>query len=79
MREIDRSQTRKITVHLTLEQARFLDQERNRLGSLVGKPFSANEVIQLLVEQHKQKMKLISTENPDSVPWMYRKLAEGAK
>ena len=72
----DSKHTRKVVVHLPLEHARFLDQERNRLQSKVGKPFSTTEIVQLLIAQHKTRMEMRAENNPDSVAWMYRAMAE---
>jgi len=68
--------TRKVIINLPVEHSQFIDQERTRLQELVGKPFSPGEIIQLLIVQHKTRMEMKAEQDPDSVAWMYRALAE---
>lgn len=57
-----------------MEQACFIDKERERLHELTDKPFSTSEFIQLLILHHQQKMMMKAIKDPDAVPWIYRSL-----
>lgn len=70
------TQTRKVHVYLTREQAQLMDQERHRLRTEYDVKLSANEFFQLLIEMHRLRLKQLACEDSDAVPWMHRFLAE---
>lgn len=72
------SKTRMLNVWLDIDDARFLDQERVRLQNEIGKPFSAADVIHILIAQHRTKMEMVAESNPDAVAWMYRNITQRA-
>lgn len=41
-----------------------------------GLRMSAPQIVQALIEQHRLKIKMMATEDPESVHWFYKRMAE---
>lgn len=63
-------------IRLTRGQSQLIDQEKRRLREKYKIKISDTEFIQILMEQHRLKMKMMATDDPDSVHWFYRQMAE---
>ena len=64
------------SVTLLRAHAQFLEQERRRLKDEHGLVVSLSEVVQGLIEMHKMRMKQLASDDPESVAWFHRYLAE---
>lgn len=67
---------RKLIIQLTRGQSQLIDQERQRLKDEYGLKVSGNEFVQALIEQHRLKLKMMASNDPDSVHWFYKQMAE---
>jgi hypothetical protein len=67
---------RHVQLSLTVEQMRFLEQEKRRIKKAYGIKTSVADIIRALVEQHTMRMTQLATAEPESVEWFYRYLAE---
>lgn len=67
---------RRVALNITRDQASFLEQECKRLEDKIGKRFTVGELIQVLIEQHRVKMQMVSEADPENICWMHRWLAD---
>lgn len=67
---------RALVIQLTRGQSQLIDQERQRLKDLYGLRMSGSQIVQTLLEQHRLKIKMMANEDPESVHWFYRRMAE---
>lgn len=67
---------RSLLIHLSRGQSQLIDQERQRLKDRYGLRMSGPQIVQALIEQHRLKIKMMATEDPESVHWFYRRMAE---
>lgn len=73
---MDKRKSITVNLKLTPDQNFILTQEQNRLSKQYGISITTNQIAIALIEQHGHKLKMMATENYNSVVWFYRSLSE---
>jgi len=73
---VPKADGRQLVVVVTREQSRFLNQEQQRLKRELNTHVSVTEIVQGMIELHMMRMTQLATEDPESVAWFYKYLAE---
>lgn len=64
-----------IKLELSPEQSHTLDVERRRLEALYGVKVTRPQIVRILIEQHRLKLRLTAEQDvvPDMLAWLWRK------